>query len=191
MTPVFRIVLIVVSLLSTYYILKKIRQSKLQIEYAIFWIVFAGVLVIISLFPWLVTLFTRLLGMQLPVNFVFMVFIFILLLKLFMMTIELSTLENKVKDLTQELALEEKEREDFSRLKARRIIGIPLSYRSPNRHPLGLFSHSERLLLRPEGPYFLMQTILRRMFLLAVSAFWMSITEHTQIHLQSILSKKS
>ena len=112
MTPVFRIVLIVVSLLSTYYILKKIRQSKLQIEYAIFWIVFAGVLVIISLFPWLVTLFTRLLGMQLPVNFVFMVFIFILLVKLFMMTIELSTLENKVKDLTQELALAEKERRD-------------------------------------------------------------------------------
>ena len=112
MTPVFRIVLIVVSLLSTYYILKKIRQSKLQIEYAIFWIVFAGVLVIISVFPWLVTLFTRLLGMQLPVNFVFMVFIFILLVKLFMMTIELSALENKVKDLTQELALEEKEHID-------------------------------------------------------------------------------
>ena len=112
MTPVFRIVLIVVSLLSTYYILKKIRQSKLQIEYAIFWIIFSGVLVIISLFPWLVSLFTRLLGMQLPVNFVFMVFIFILLVKLFMMTIELSTLENKVKDLTQELALAEKERRD-------------------------------------------------------------------------------
>lgn len=69
-------------------------------------------LVIISLFPWLVSLFTRLLGMQLPVNFVFMVFIFILLVKLFMMTIELSTLENKVKDLTQELALAEKERRD-------------------------------------------------------------------------------
>ena len=112
MTPVFRIILIVVSILSTWYILKKIRQSKLQIEYAIFWIIFSGVLVIISLFPWLVSLFTRLLGMQLPVNFVFMVFIFILLVKLFMMTIELSTLENKVKDLTQELALEEKERRD-------------------------------------------------------------------------------
>lgn len=112
MTPIFRIILIVVSILSTWYILKKIRQSKLQIEYAIFWIIFSGVLVIISLFPWLVSLFTRLLGMQLPVNFVFMVFIFILLVKLFMMTIELSTLENKVKDLTQELALAEKERRD-------------------------------------------------------------------------------
>ena len=32
--------------------------------------------------------------------------------KLFFMTIELSTLENKVKDLTQEIALAEKERLD-------------------------------------------------------------------------------
>ena len=112
MTPVFRFILIAVSLLTTYYILKRIRQSKLQIEYAIFWILFAGVLIVFSLFPWLVSMFTRLIGMQLPVNFIFMFFIFVLLVKMFLMTIELSALENKVKDLTQELALEEKERAD-------------------------------------------------------------------------------
>ena len=112
MTPVFRIILIVVSLLTTFYILKKIRQSKLQIEYAIFWILFAGVLIVFSLFHWLVSMFTRLIGMQLPVNFIFLFFIFVLLVKMFLMTIELSALENKVKDLTQELALEEKERVD-------------------------------------------------------------------------------
>ena len=112
MTPVFRIILIVVSLLTTFYILKKIRQSKLQIEYAIFWILFAGGLRVFSLFPWLVSMFTRLIGMQLPVNFIFLFFIFVLLVKMFLMTIELSALENKVKDLTQELALEEKERVD-------------------------------------------------------------------------------
>ena len=112
MTPIFRILLIVVSLLTTYYILKRIRQSKLQIEYAIFWILFSGVLIVFSLFPWLVSMFTRMIGMQLPVNFIFLLFIFVLMVKLFLMTIELSTLENKVKDLTQELALEEKERRD-------------------------------------------------------------------------------
>ncbi|MCI8556355.1 MAG: DUF2304 domain-containing protein [Lachnospiraceae bacterium] len=112
MTPIFRILLIVVSLITTYYILKRIRQSKLQIEYAIFWILFSGVLIVFSLFPWLVSMFTRLIGMQLPVNFIFLLFIFVLMVKLFFMTIELSTLENKVKDLTQELALEEKERRD-------------------------------------------------------------------------------
>ena len=45
-------------------------------------------------------------------NFIFLLFIFVLMVKMFFMTIELSTLENKVKDLTQELALEEKERRD-------------------------------------------------------------------------------
>lgn len=112
MTPVFRFILIAASLLMAYYILKRIRQSKLQIEYAIFWMLFAGVLIVFSLFPWLVTMFTRLIGMQLPVNFIFLFFIFVLLVKMFLMTIELSALENKVKDLTQELALEEKERVD-------------------------------------------------------------------------------
>ena len=112
MTPVFRILLIVVSLFTTYYILKRIRQSKLQIEYAIFWILFSGVLIVFSLFPWLVSMFTRMIGMQLPVNFIFLLFIFVLMVKLFFMTIELSSLENKVKDLTQELALEEMEHRD-------------------------------------------------------------------------------
>ena len=112
MTPIFRILLIVVSLFTTYYILKRIRQSKLQIEYAIFWILFSGVLIVFSLFPWLVSLFTRMIGMHLPVNFIFLLFIFVLMVKLFFTTIELSSLENKVKDLTQELALEEKERRD-------------------------------------------------------------------------------
>ena len=112
MTLVFRVILIVVSLYTTYYILQRIRQSKLQIEYAIFWILFSGVLIVFSLFPWLVSMFTRMIGMQLPVNFIFLLFIFVLMVKLFFMTIELSTLENKVKDLTQELALEEKARAD-------------------------------------------------------------------------------
>lgn len=117
MTLIFRLILIAASFLTTYYILKRIRQSKLQIEYAIFWLVFAGILVVFSLFPELIALFTRMMGMQLPVNFIFLFFIFVLMLKLFFMTIELSALENKVKDLTQEIALLEKERtEDKSGL---------------------------------------------------------------------------
>ena len=43
MSPVFQGLLIFGAVLMTYYILKRIRQSKLQIEYAIFWIVFSGI----------------------------------------------------------------------------------------------------------------------------------------------------
>ena len=118
MSPVFQGLLILGAILMTYFILKKIRQSKLQIEYAIFWIVFSVILLIFSVFPFLVALVTRLIGMELPVNFIFLLFILILILKAFFQTIETSALENKVRNLTQRLAIEEKDRqEELSEMK--------------------------------------------------------------------------
>lgn len=112
MSPVFQGLLIFGAVLMTYYILKRIRQSKLQIEYAIFWIIFSGILLIFSIFPFLVALLTRMIGMELPVNFIFLFFILILILKAFFQTIETSALENKVRNLTQRLAIEEKDRQE-------------------------------------------------------------------------------
>ena len=112
MSPVFQGLLIFGAVLMTYYILKRIRQSKLQIEYAIFWIVFSGVLLVFSIFPFLVALLTRMIGMELPVNFIFLFFILILILKAFFQTLETSALENKVRNLTQRLAIEEKDRQE-------------------------------------------------------------------------------
>ena len=51
-------------------------------------------------------------GMELPVNFIFLFFILILILKAFFQTIETSALENKVRNLTQRLAIEEKDRQE-------------------------------------------------------------------------------
>lgn len=112
MSPVFQGLLIFGAVLMTYYIMKRIRQSKLQIEYAIFWIVFSGILLVFSIFPFLVAMLTRMIGMELPVNFIFLFFILILILKAFFQTIETSALENKVRNLTQRLAIEEKDRQE-------------------------------------------------------------------------------
>lgn len=108
MSVAFRIILILASLMTTVYIVKRVRYSKLQIEYAIFWIVLSFLLILISVFPVFVTIPTNIIGMQAPVNFVFMVIIFILLIKAFMQTIEHSQLENKLKDLAQKIAIDEK-----------------------------------------------------------------------------------
>jgi hypothetical protein len=108
MSFAFRIILILASLMTTVYIVRKIRYSKLQIEYAIFWIILSFLLILISIFPVLVTLPTNIIGMQAPVNFVFLVIIFILLIKAFMQTIEHSQLENKLNDLAQKIAIDEK-----------------------------------------------------------------------------------
>lgn len=106
MTLVLRIILIFFSILTFLYMVRKIRQSKLQIEYSIFWIVFSFILIFMSLFPGAVSFFTRLAGIQAPVNLVFLAIIFILILKLFSMTVKLSELENKTKELAQEIAIQ-------------------------------------------------------------------------------------
>lgn len=109
MSSILRIVLILVSIVFTMYLLGKIRKSKLMIEYAIFWIIFAIMLVILAIFPELVYWATGTLRVMSPANLIFLFMIFILLMKVFLMTIELSQLENKVNELIQKIALDEKE----------------------------------------------------------------------------------
>ena len=112
MGTILRLLLILASLSTTLYILRRIRQAKLQIEYAIFWLLFAGILLIISIFPNLMIMLTRAVGMQSPINCVFLIVFFTLMIKLFMQTIEHSQLEDKLKQLTQRLAIEEKLRQE-------------------------------------------------------------------------------
>ena len=65
---VFRIALIVCSILTTVFMIKKIRNSKLQIEHAIFWLMFAFLLIVISLFPQLTIWGAKLLGIYSSTN---------------------------------------------------------------------------------------------------------------------------
>lgn len=112
MTIALRVILIIVSFMTVILMLRKIRQSKVQIEYAIFWILLPCILVLFSVFPSIVTFLANLIGVAAPVNFVFLAIIFILMIKSFMMTLELSQLEQRVKELTQIIAINEKKDRD-------------------------------------------------------------------------------
>lgn len=105
---VFRIVLIVCSISTTYFMIKKIRNSKLQIEHAIFWLMFAFLLIVISVFPQLTICGAKLLGIYSSTNFIFLAILFIVILKLFSATIEISNLEYRIKELSQKIAIDEK-----------------------------------------------------------------------------------
>lgn len=105
---VFRIALIVCSISTTIFMIKKIRNSKLQIEHAIFWLMFAFLLIVISVFPQLTIWGAKLLGIYSSTNFIFLVILFIVILKLFSATIEISNLEYRIKELSQKIAIDEK-----------------------------------------------------------------------------------
>ncbi len=109
MTVALRMILFFGSLLMLIYMIRKVRKSKVQIEKTVFWIVLGVVLIMISIFPSIVFWIADLLGIQSPANLVWISVCFILLVKQFMTTLELSQMETKLKELVEEIALKEKE----------------------------------------------------------------------------------
>lgn len=117
MTFLLRCVLICVSTLLTLYLLRRIRHSKMKIEDSIFWVMFALLLVLFSLFPKLADFISSMVGTYSTANFIFTFMIFILLLKVFFQSVKISQLERRVTELIQTFALdkeEDKEKEELS-----------------------------------------------------------------------------
>ena len=108
MSPILRILLIAVSALMLVFSLRKIRRSQLRIEDSLFWLVLSLATVILSIFPQLADWLSRALGILSPTNLVFLVFIFILLVKSFFQSLQQSRLESRLTALVQANALLEK-----------------------------------------------------------------------------------
>lgn len=110
MTAMLRILLVIVSVATMVMMVRKIRQAKVQIEDSIFWLLLAVLLVVFSLFPAVADAMARLFGVYSTANFLFLFTIFLLLVKLFAMSIRISQLEAKLKELVQRMALDEAKR---------------------------------------------------------------------------------
>ena len=112
MSPVLRLVLIVGSLLALWVVINRVREKKIRIADSVYWVVCAVLMILFAVFPGIAFFFAGLLGFLSPSNFVFCMIIVLMLVKLFNMACDISKLTDKVEQLTQELALHEKENED-------------------------------------------------------------------------------
>lgn len=117
MSVALRICLVALSIISLFYIIRKIRYSKMQIEYTLFWIVLSIIMILMAVFPQIVYWISWMVGIASPANMVYLFIIGILLVKVFMMTIEISNLESKLQALIQEVGISGKEqREEYQEL---------------------------------------------------------------------------
>lgn len=105
MSTTLRFLLLAAALLTAGWILTRIRKMKVKMEDAIFWIIFAGILCVLGLFPELTYWMTEVIGIMSPANLIFLVVIFLLLEKVFTLSIIVSQLEEKVAILSAEVAL--------------------------------------------------------------------------------------
>jgi hypothetical protein len=108
MSVVTRIILVLGSLFIIFFIGKQVNKGKIEIGHSLFWILFSLFLLFVSIFPGIVIFFSGLLGFQSSSNMIFLLVIFILLIKEFLTTAELSRLKEKLENLTISLALKEK-----------------------------------------------------------------------------------
>ena len=105
MSDTLRIVLIVISVLVFIYTIRKIRKSQLNIDDSVYWIGFSVILLVMSIFPIIPTFFSELLGIASPVNFVYLLVIALIMLKLFKLAIELSITKRRLNHLIQRIAI--------------------------------------------------------------------------------------
>ena len=105
MSDTLRVLLFFAALATGGWILWKIRKLQVKMQDAIFWMIFAVILCVLGVFPEACYWLTERLGIMSPANLIFLVIIFLLMEKVFTLSIIVSQLEEKISVLSAEVAL--------------------------------------------------------------------------------------
>jgi len=116
MTLVLRILLLIGALFAMGIVINSVRKSKIRISDSVYWVVSAGILVLFALIPQLAYFFSGLFGFVSPANFVLMLVIVMMLIRIFHQSCAISKLTFKVEQLSSELALRDKDARDEKNL---------------------------------------------------------------------------
>ena len=113
MSTVLRIGLLTASFLSLIFVLCSAVKNKLNIHYAMIWILWGMMMVVISIFPEIIFIVTQLIGIEVPVNTVFLIMIFLLYCLSFYLFIKISKHNEEIINLNYEIAVLKKEVESL------------------------------------------------------------------------------
>lgn len=105
MSITLRIGLLFAALITVIWILRKIYKCKVKLGDAIFWVCLSAILAVFGIAPKVAYVLADILGIQAPVNFIFLFMLALLIEKLFTLSIKVSQLEDKITVLSAELAL--------------------------------------------------------------------------------------
>ena len=104
--------LIIGSILFFVFLLRTVKKAKFNIDIATLWIIFSLAIIVIAVFPEVVYFFTGLIGIDSPVNGIYLVIIFIMLVMVFGLYMKVSNLEIKINKLTETIAIEKKKKNE-------------------------------------------------------------------------------
>jgi len=106
MSTILRIEMIVIAASFVALVLWAVNVNRIQLKYSIIWLVLSAGVVLIALFPQIVTTLTNLAGIEVPANFIYLVGIISLLIITFYLTILMARQADRIKTLTQMVSIE-------------------------------------------------------------------------------------
>lgn len=109
MSLTLQITLILMSILLFLILIRNVKKGKLRSDYAIGWIICSILLIVISIFPQIAYFGAKILGVISTANIVFAFMILMLIILVYVLFSKVSMLEEKQKNLIQELAILKKE----------------------------------------------------------------------------------
>ncbi|MGI6084163.1 MAG: DUF2304 domain-containing protein [Acetivibrionales bacterium] len=112
MSGTLRTTLIIGSVLFFVFIINMVRTKKLELKYALIWILTSLSFIIMSVFPETVFMVARILEVEVAANALFLCIIFLLLLMVFALTVAVSRQAGRIKRLVQEMGILKSEIED-------------------------------------------------------------------------------
>lgn len=112
MTTRLQIIVITGMVLCVLGILNMMRKKKIDYKYAFGWLIIVICILIVSIWPDLLVRLSNLLGIATPSNMLFFLGYVLSVWIIFSLSITISNLQNKVKKLTQEMAIIRKDMYD-------------------------------------------------------------------------------
>lgn len=104
--------LLIVSIMVLIVVLRSVVKDKIDIHYAMIWILWAIGLIVISIFPGIVSWTSNLFGIQLESNAIFLIFIFLLYCLSFYLYLIITKHNKEITKLNYEISLLKKKIED-------------------------------------------------------------------------------
>ena len=107
-----QIIIAVIIVIALCIIINMIRKKRLELRYALAWLIVGAGVLILDFFPHLIDWVAKTLGIASPVNMLFFLGFCFSLMIIFVLTVAVSRASIRIKELAQELALEEKRQND-------------------------------------------------------------------------------
>lgn len=114
MTLKFRLIMAAILLIGFVIIINMVRKKSLDLRYALIWLALIAMILVIVIVPGLLGVITHFLGIYDAMNMVFFMGFVFLIVVTFFLTAALSRNSNRIKALTQQIALLEKQVRDES-----------------------------------------------------------------------------